>query len=205
MQVNVASQVEATFRSGGNPGFDPDHRHWREEDLSTDDVKAPATEVVGSGVMALVLAGSPEQVLDRPLALDEGRYHLRIEVRGRALENLGLGVLKRPRRSIRSVGRHRVERVRHGEDPGAQGNLVGTKLIGITVAIPALVVMTDQRQYRIQEVDALEHLHPDNRMPLHPDLLIRLEPALLAEDQVFAANLADVMQHAGASQCDDLR
>src|SRR5439155_24417426 len=108
-------------------------------ELTTYDVQTPAPQVVGIGVVVrLVAGGLSKQVLDRALAFDEGGDHLRVEVGGRALENLGLGVLEGAGGTVRSIGSHSVQGIGDCQDAGTQRNLIGAQLVRITVAVPAL-------------------------------------------------------------------
>src|SRR5207253_1844898 len=110
--------------------------------------KAPiaAATVTLSDGMLRVSGGLSKQVLDRALAFDEGGDHLRIEVRGRAFQDLGLRVFESAGRAVGSIGSHGVQGIGHRQDPSAKWDLIGMQLIGIAVAVPALVMVADQRQ-----------------------------------------------------------
>src|SRR5207253_6950323 len=48
--------------------------------------------------------------------------------------------------AVRAVTRHRVERVRDGEDPRPEGNLGAADPIRVAAAVPALVMRADHPQ-----------------------------------------------------------
>src|ERR1700737_5128567 len=65
-------------------------------------------------------------------------------------------------------------------------------------------MMADERQHGIEKIDAFQHVDPDDWMLLHSHRFFGLEPRLLAEDRILDADLADVVQHAGAPAGTDL-
>src|SRR5439155_21514693 len=74
------------------------------------------------------------------LARAESSDDLRVELRAVMRENLVGRLLPRECRSIRTVARHRVERIGQGEDPRAERDVVAHQTGGIAAACPAFVM-----------------------------------------------------------------
>src|SRR5437867_1981572 len=89
---------------------------------------------------------------------------------------------------------HGVEAI--GERKYASGDryLVAAQAVRITAAIPALVVMSDDRHNRIRKSDPLENLGADDRVNFHLLELRGRESAWLVENVVGHGELADVVQ-----------
>ena len=100
--------------------------------------------------------------------------------------------------AIGPVGGHRVERIRHGDDPDLDRDDLSFELVRIACAIPTFVVMANAGKASGQEGHVLEHLVPDQRML--PDVLPFLVRQLAGfrEDSVLHPDLADVVQQGAA-------
>ena len=72
------------------------------------------------------------------------------------------------RLAVRPVVRDRVERVRDGEDPRAERDLLADEPVRIAAAVPALVVRADDLDAGpVQEGDAADHLRAEQGVRLH--------------------------------------
>src|SRR6266851_9779580 len=74
------------------------------------------------------------------LACTESAHDLRVELGAVMREDLVRRALPAERRSVRSIARHRVERVGEGEDPGAERDPVADQPDGIAATVPAFVM-----------------------------------------------------------------
>src|SRR5436190_5791750 len=81
-----------------------------------------------------------ERSAEGGLAVAERFDDVRIELAPGEPRDLVDRFLPGPPGAIRPVTRHRVERVRDGEDARAERNCVAFELVGIAAAVPALVV-----------------------------------------------------------------
>src|SRR5205085_2187657 len=77
------------------------------------------------------------------LAFDEGIDDRRIELATALREDLGPSNLPAHRTSVRTIARHRVERIGDGEDACPEGNLVAGQAVRIAASVPALVMRPD--------------------------------------------------------------
>ena len=117
--------------------------------------------------------------------------------------DLGHGALDRQRLAVDAVLDHRVERVAHGDHPGAERDRRAAEAVGVAAAVPPLVARADER-HQVGEVgDGLEDARADVRVLLHARHLLGAQRAGLAEDRLGDADLADVVQQ--RAQADDPR
>src|SRR5439155_9209681 len=91
---------------------------------------------------------------------------LRIELRAAAALHLATGFVDGQRRSIGTIGGHRIEGVGHGEDARPQRDALAGDGIRIARAVPALVVMTHDRRDALEERDAADDARAPGGMPL---------------------------------------
>src|SRR5712692_5943487 len=68
---------------------------------------------------------------------------------------------------ILTVLTHGVEAVNYCEYASGEGNVFPAQPVGIAVAVPALVMMSNDRNDRIRKFDAAEDLSARDRMNLH--------------------------------------
>ena len=100
----------------------------------------------------------------------------------------------RQRLAIRSGRCHRSKRIGNGEYPRTQRNGLAVKPLGVSAAIPFLVVVHDASNTRGKLVDIADDMRTEAGMRLDrlPFGCIKLN--LLVEDTVRYADLTDVMQ-----------
>ena len=99
------------------------------------------------------------------------------------------------RPAIGTVARHRVERVRHGEDPGGEWDLVALQAVGIALAVEALVMVAGHVAHHLRQVELVEDVARDLGVLAHLLELVAVEPAGLQQDAIRDADLADVVDH----------
>ncbi len=137
---------------------------------------------------------------------------LGLEVGQQAHERVDHGRIQRLPRLVlhdlqRLLGRHRlVERplrgqrveVVHGrENARAERNLLARQAVRIALAVPALVVIQDERRHRIGERHVRDDLRADLRMHLHPLELFLRQRTRLRQDVLGHRELSDVVQQRG--------
>ena len=82
-----------------------------------------------------------------------------VELLAGLCEELDHGLVPGERGTVRAVARHRVERVRHGEDARRERDVVPAQPVRIPVSVPALVVVPDDLEAApVEERDAAQHL-----------------------------------------------
>ncbi len=135
------------------------------------------------------------QLAQSPFSTREGGDYAGIELAAGLGDDLFDRPSPRNRAPIRSIARHRIERVGDGEDPGAERNLSFRKAIRVTGAVPAFVVRTDDpKPLALKERDSREQLGADDRMPLDEMQLVLRQRAGLVHDPVGHPDLADVVK-----------
>ena len=102
--------------------------------------------------------------------------------------------LVRHARSIRAVRGQRIEAVHDRQDACADGYVRSPEPVGISRAVPVLVVVPHDRDDRIREVDRREDLGADRRVQLHLLELGGRQLARLVEDVLGHRDLAGVVQ-----------
>src|SRR2546425_10172033 len=93
--------------------------------------------------LALVPVELEVDPAERFLAVVEDVDESRVELCPGSSLDLGDRVLPASGAPIRPLARHRVERVRDREDASPERDLVGREVVGIALAVPALVVRAD--------------------------------------------------------------
>ena len=136
----------------------------------------PADEDKARGLVdALVesLGVLPDERVELALAPRHGEDadELRVELRSRAAFQLLERVGYLSRRSIRAGRGHRVERVRHGQDPRLQGDPLFGAAARVARPVPALVVVEHRRQDLLGRAERAEHAHAGRGMVAHLDEL----------------------------------
>src|SRR6476620_1675293 len=87
------------------------------------------------------------------LHCDESVDHVRIELPLALLEDLRVCSAPAHGTAVGPMARHRIERIRDGEDARAERNLFADEAVGIAAPIPALVV----RAHDLQTLALEEH------------------------------------------------
>src|SRR5204863_4415303 len=108
------------------------------------------------------------------------------------------------RAPVRAVAGHRVEGVRDSEDACAQRDLLSAQPIRIAGAVPALVVMADDARDVLEEGNTGDDPRAVLRMFTHGGPLGLRERPRLAQDVVWDADLADVVQDGAATEEGDV-
>src|SRR4029079_17329951 len=99
------------------------------------------------------------------------------------------------RAPVRTMARHRVERVCPRKDPRAERDLVFREPVGIPTTVPALMVRADDLQsFSLEERDAREHGLTENRVRLHTPTFCGAERPGLLQDPVGNPDLPDVVE-----------
>src|SRR5690606_12589592 len=125
----------------------------------------------------------------------EGVDDLGIELSPAFIVDRGHRDVPGPRRLVRTMLSERVERVRNGDDPAAQGDLRPHQP-GVAPPVPPLVVRERDLPRRLQDrgTAARQDPCPDRRVRLHDLELFRRETPGLEQHVVRNADLADVVQ-----------
>ena len=133
--------------------------------------------------------------LEALFPLDEGFHDGGIELGPRLADDLAPGLGPGERGAVRSVARHRVQRVGDGEDARREWDVGPGDAVRIALAVPPLVVGADDPQPQaLEEGDPAEHLLAEQRVRPHRAPLPIVERAGLLEDAVRDPDLADVME-----------
>src|SRR4029077_13000157 len=103
--------------------------------------------------------------------------------------------------SIRGEG---VERIRDRQDSDGERDVLPLDTVRVPTTVPMLVVMAHALEARLQEMQAPEHLVPDDWMLAHRCRLPFIQWSWFTEDAILDADLPDVMQKRGATQRDEL-
>ena len=107
---------------------------------------------------------------------------------------LVLHLLGVPRALVELPRRHDLDRVRDGDDAGSERDLGCGEAVRIARAVPALVMVADDRPGRCEQVERLEQRVADLRMRLDDRALLLVERSRLEEDPVRDPDLPDVME-----------
>ena len=99
-----------------------------------------------------------------------------------------------PARAVRPIRCQRVVAVNHGENPRADRNVGTAQPVGVSAAVPALVMMSHDRNDGIRERHLREDLRADGGMGLHPFELGSRQPSRLVQDVLRNGELADVVE-----------
>src|SRR4029077_1662325 len=121
--------------------------------------------------------GIPDFLVQRdPQAVRLSQEHFdntRIELPARKAANFVTGSGNRQRFSIRPVGNHSVESVRHREYSRAQWNLLAAQAARIPGSVVALLVREDDLGSFLQKRNALQHSKADVAVSSHDFTLFR--------------------------------
>ena len=129
------------------------------------------------------------------LPLQKGVDAVWVELLAGLCEELDHGLVPRDRGTVRAVARHRVERVRHGEDARRERDVVPAQPVRIPGSVPALVVVPDDLEAApVQERDAAQHLLAEDDVGLEDAPLGLGQGPRLAENPVGDPDLADVVK-----------
>jgi hypothetical protein len=102
--------------------------------------------------------------------------------------------LARQRRAVGPRGRHRVVRIRDGDDPGGERDRLADQAVGVAGAVDALVGGAhDLADVAQVAADAVEHALADDRVLAHDHPLVVGQRAGLVEDLLRGGELADVV------------
>ena len=124
----------------------------------------------------------------------EGRDHARVELRaGAALELLDRD-LGAHRLAVAAVGGHRLEGVAHEHDPRGERDRLARELVGVAVAVHALVRRAHDRRHALERGRGLQDALADDRVAAHELPLGVVQRARLVEDRVGDGDLAHVVQ-----------
>jgi len=121
---------------------------------------------------------------------DKARIPLRARPGREDLEGLGHTVF----RPVGAVRDHGMEGVRNRYDAGHHRDRRPLQLVGVTGPVPALVVMPDGRRQHGGRAERPGDLGAEDGVLLDLGKLLRRQSALLVEELLREADLADVMQ-----------
>ena len=157
--------------------------------------------LAGSGELPVGRRRRRDERLGRPAERAEERVDdLGRELGAPAVANLGGGLGDRQRALIRPLGRHRVPGVGEPRDRRLERDAVAGEARGIAGAVPALVVVADDRHGAVQAPELADDPRALVRMALHELVLLVGETAGLAEDGVRDGELADVVEEARVAE-----
>src|SRR4051812_47507004 len=94
-----------------------------------------------------------------------------VELRPAAARDLRAGIIDRHCAAVRTVARHRVERVRDCEDACPERDLFTSEPRRVALAVPALVVMANDLRDVLKERDSRDDPRAEFRVALHRDPL----------------------------------
>ena len=120
----------------------------------------------------------------------------RIELRARHALQLRERLVHRSRAAVRTVGRHRLERVGDEDDARLGRDLLAAEAVGIAAPVEVLVVMAHPTCFLL-ELGRRHDRVTDSHVAAHLSDLVGAQPPGLPEDPVGDADLADVVQQAG--------
>src|SRR5439155_24107087 len=99
--------------------------------------------------------------------VDEGPGQLGVELRARSGNDLLACVVGRARLAIWPLLGDRVIRVDDRNEPGAYGNLVAPKTVGVAATIPPLMVRSDDGRHQLAELQGFDDGRPDAGVLAH--------------------------------------
>ena len=129
---------------------------------------------------------------------------MRIEPRARHFLHFRHRLSQRQGGPILAVRGQRVQTIHGSENSRADRNLFSAESLGISRAIPALVVRADNRRHGIGKRDALQNLRAHQGMHLHLFELFRREFSGLVDDLFRDGEFPDIVQQGGRPQSFDL-
>src|SRR5439155_20385082 len=98
------------------------------------------------------------------------------------------------------VGRHRVPRVREPDDGGLEEDPLAGQAVRVPAAVPALVVVTDDRHRGAERAELADDVSADLGVALDELELLFGEAGGLRQDGVWDAELADVVEEGAEAQ-----
>src|SRR3954451_6940517 len=144
---------------------------------------------------ALVARGRAQRHADalRHEARERGHDH-RVELLPGAPVDLVERILRRHRRTVGAVRRHRVEGVADRHDAGAERYLLTHQAVRIAAPVIALVTRADQPRHALERRCRAQDAVADDGVLAHEAPLGVVERARLVENRVGHGDLADVVQ-----------
>ena len=113
-------------------------------------------------------------------------------------ENL-FRVLARVARSIGPVGSQSVVAIDDRQNPGPKRNTVAFEAVGVSGAVPVLMVMSNDWLHRVRKVDRLQNVGADCSVDLHSFKFGRRQRAWFVEDVLRNRELSCVVQQSGCA------
>ena len=127
-----------------------------------------------------------------------------MELAAPTAEELGAGELDALRRLVRTAAHDDLERVGGRDDVGLDRHEVAAELIGVTIAVVALVMRADDRHEVAERLDSVHDRGAEDRMGAHDDPLVLGQRAWLVQDRVGYSDLADVVEERAELHSADL-
>src|SRR5690606_13956696 len=131
-----------------------------------------------------VLADHPDQGVD-----DRG-----VKLRSCRFPQLANRFGRRQRGPVSPVGRHRLVRVRYGDDPRVERKIGSTDAIRVSSSIHPLVMMADAVDVLAELVNAADDFYRFDGVPLDDLVFLVRKAARLVEDAAGNGDLADVVK-----------
>src|SRR5689334_19947407 len=119
----------------------------------------------------------------------------RVELPAPLAPHLRDRLFRAPRRAVRPGVDDGIEGVDDPDDPGAERDRIAAQAVGVAAAIPALVVVADDRPERRAPGEGQADPLADDRVAPHLGPLPVGQRAGLGQDRVADPDLADVMEH----------
>src|SRR5690606_19503020 len=113
---------------------------------------------VRSAGLSVPSAGRSSPSALHRLHLQERAHDRGVEVALGLLLDVTLGLLRLPRLAVGPLASERVVHVHHREDPRLHGDLLPLETVGVTGAVPLLVMVERYHQRRAEEIDGAEQL-----------------------------------------------
>src|SRR3954468_3223927 len=171
--------------------------------LARDPQRCARVVVVLLGGLDVLALGRGDRVgLGPALGLqcgDERLHQVGVEVRAGRTPQLRDALLPGAGGAVGPGGGHRVEGVRHRDDPGELGDLRPGQAHGVAGAVDLLVVVHDPGERLVEEADLADDLQPAHRVELDRGELLLGEVTGLLQHLGRHAELADVVQHPGVA------
>src|ERR1041384_2599448 len=135
---------------------------------------------------------------------DKGPDHARIVLRTTAAKDEIDCFLTSHSFTVLPVFAHRIEAVYNGQYARGQWDVLSAQPVRITSAIPALVMVSNNRNNRIREFNTTQDLRSGNRMHLHLLEFRSGEFARLVDYVGGYSNLSDIVKQRPGPECSDL-
>src|SRR5919109_163366 len=131
---------------------------------------------------------------------EEGVDDVRRELGAAAAPDLVGRLFPAERSLVGAVCRHRVPGVREADDVCLLRDRVAAEPVGIAAAVPALVVVADERDRRAEAAELADDRRAVDRVPLDRLELLRGQSRGLREDRVRHGELPDVVEERGVAE-----